>query len=329
MTVPETPYRAADRSALMARAATAFLQSLDTGQRALARLDFADRSARQDWHYIPRLRGGLPLSEMDGSQRLLAWRLVGEGLSAEGAARVKAITGLEPVLAEIEGPDSTLRRDPLLYYTAIFGTPGEATWGWRFEGHHVSVNHTIVDGAVAATPLFFGSNPAQVRHGAQRGLRALAAEEDLGRGLLHELDGEQRRVAIVASEAPPDILTANAPRVAGPLLPSGLAASRMNAGQREMLGALAAVYIDRLPDAVAETQRRRLAEVAPADLYFAWSGAIEVGGPHYYRIQGPPLLAEYDNTQNDANHIHAVYRDLQQDFGDGLLRAHVDAEHHS
>ncbi len=313
----------------MAEAAGNLLASLDAAGRQKAVLDFADRAERENWHYVPRERAGLPLKEMDEHQRVLAHALVATGVSASGYEKVSTIISLESILAELEGAGRRFERDPERYYVSIFGEPGgDAPWGWRFEGHHVSLNHTIVEGRMlGSTPLFFGSNPAEVRHGAQTGLRALREEEDLGRQLLRELDGAQKAVAVVSAEAPGDILTTNAPHVRDEIAPKGLGRADMSAAQGQVLDALIEVYVQRLPEAVAEAEWTRLKAADLPAAHFAWAGAEERGGPHYYRVQGPSFLAEYDNTQNDANHIHAVWRDLHNDFGEDLLRRHYRQSH--
>ena len=319
----------ADTVQRMAEAANNFLASLDAARRQQAVIDFADHAERENWHYVPRERGGLPLKDMNPRQRELAHALVATGVSASGYEKIATIISLEPILAELEGAERRFQRDPELYYVSIFGAPGtDAPWGWRFEGHHVSLNHTIVEGRMlGSTPLFFGSNPAEVRHGEQTGLRALREEEDLGRQLLHELDGEQKAVAIVRAEAPSDILTTNLPYVRGEVAPEGLGSADMSAPQRQLLDALIQVYVQRLPEAVAEAEWARLGAADARAAHFAWAGAEERGGPHYYRVQGTGFLAEYDNTQNDANHIHAVWRDLNNDFGEDMLRRHVRQSH--
>ena len=313
----------------MAEAAGNLLASLDAADRQKAVIDFADRAERENWHYVPRERAGLPLKEMDEHQRALAHALVATGVSASGYEKVSTIISLEPVLAELEGVGRRFERDPERYYVSIFGEPGgDAPWGWRFEGHHVSLNHTVVEGRMlGSTPLFFGSNPAEVRHGAQTGLRALREEEDLGRQLLRELDGAQKAVAVVSAEAPGDILTTNAPHVRDEIAPKGLGRADMSTAQGQVLDALIEVYVQRLPEAVAEAEWTRLKAADLPAAHFAWAGAEERGGPHYYRVQGPSFLAEYDNTQNDANHIHAVWRDLHNDFGEDLLRRHYRQSH--
>ena len=243
-----------DTAKRMADAATAFLASLRPDQTAMAQLAFDDENARRDWHYIPRDRLGLALKDMEAHQRDKAFALLDTGLSEQARARVSTIISLEPILAEVEGPRRRFPRDPDLYDLVIFGTPGgETTWSWRFEGHHVSVNYTIVNGTlVAPTPIFLGSNPAQVRHGEHEGLRALKEEEDLARDLLASLDGEQKRVAIISAKAPDDILTRNVPRVNEEVQIDGLQLKDMTVAQREVVTALLDVYVTRLPDSIAE-----------------------------------------------------------------------------
>ena len=236
----------------MADAATELLASFSPDQRARAVLDFEDEE-RENWHYIPRDRTGLSLKEMDSRQRGLTQNLVATGLSSAAFRRASTIIELEPILGEIEGEGRKFARDPGLYFVTLFGTPGgEGTWGWRFEGHHVSLNNTVLDGElISASPVFFGANPAEVRHGAREGLRALKEEEETARALLNDLDGEQRRQAVVARQAPSDILTRAVPHVRGEVKAEGLAGADMNAGQLQQLKDLVAVYVDRLPEAVA------------------------------------------------------------------------------
>ena len=318
----------ADIAGRMAEAATNFLAALDASSRVKAVIDFGDSAERENWHYIPRDRAGLALKEMDDKLRELTYSLVATGVSAQGYDKVKTIIGLEPILAEVEGVGRRFPRDPELYYLSVFGDPGDdAPWGWRFEGHHISLNYTLVDRRmVGPTPLFFGSNPAEVRHGECEGLRALKEEEDLGRQLLHELDGAQKAVAVVSIEAPGDILTTNVSYVRDEVEPEGLSSTEMTAAQREILNALVEVYVWRMPEALAEAEWKRLrGDLASAR--FAWAGSAERGDPHYYRVQGTSFLAEYDNVQNDANHIHAVWRDLSNDFGEDILRKHYREGH--
>jgi hypothetical protein len=200
----------------------------------------------------------------------------------------------------------------------VFGDPGAGSWGWRVGGHHVALNYTLPDdGGISASPLFLGANPAMSRLVGPGVLRPLAAEEDLGRELLDALAPEQRATALLSPEAPGDILQRNRRRVQiGP--PEGLAAAGMLPRQRELLAGLLRQYFDRLPGTLADLEAGRVLGTGDEGLeavHFGWAGSPEPGQPHYYRIQGPRLLIEYDNVQNGANHVHTVWRDPEGDFG--------------
>ena len=322
-------YQEADTARRMAAATSALLNSLYADQHERATMDFGDATEREDWHYVPRVRNGLSLKEMDGGQRDLAHALIGTGLSARAHAKARTIIELEEILGAIEGSGRKFNRDSELYYMSIFGSPGDdEPWGWRFEGHHISLNYTLVGSRmVAPTPSFFGSNPARVLHGEREGLRALKEEEEMARELLANLDGEQQRQAIILERAPADILTRDIPYVRDQVKPEGLASKDMNPDQRELMKALVEVYIHRLPEEIAAVEMDKLERADLLALYFAWAGSQERDQGHYYRVQGPIFIAEYDNTQNDANHIHAVWRDLRNDFGEDLLRRHYQRSH--
>jgi hypothetical protein len=325
----ETFYTQIETANRMAEAATAFLASLDSEQAAKAQMTFDDEMARHDWHYIPRSRLGLSLKEMQAHQRNKAFTLLDIGLGEQARATARTIISLEPILAEIEGPGRLFPRDQDLYYLIIFGTPGtEATWSWRFEGHHISVNYTIVNGSlVVPTPIFFGANPAYVRHGDREGLRALKDEEDLARDLMASLDGEQKKVAIINPVAPDDILTRNVSRVGDQVPIEGLQFKDMTATQNDVTKQLIDVYITRLPDNMANAQRKKIESNTLDSATFAWAGGVNRGEGHYYRLLGATFLAEYDCTQNQANHIHAVWRDLTNDFADDILKQHYQKRH--
>ena len=308
----------ADPASAMAEAAARFLDTLDDEQEAAARFPF-DGEDRFDWHFIPRERKGVSLKMMTGPQRAAALDLVRAGLSEEGFTKSEVIRQLEQILYEQEGRDI---RDPDLYFFMIFGEPGDGTWGWRYEGHHISQNWTIVDGsAIAATPQFFGSNPAEVRSGPRQGLRVLGSEEDQARDLLKSLNDEQRKAAKLSDEAPSDILT-RAQRRVTLLEDFGVLHKDLDADQQAAVWSIIEEYASAQPGPVAH---ERLAEVRDAGLdgiRFAWMGGEAQGEPHYYRIQGPTFLIEYDNTQGNANHVHSVWRDFAGDFGRDLLAEH-------
>jgi hypothetical protein len=311
----------------MAEAATTFFASLTAEQqdRVLFSLESEERL---NWHYIPRERRGLPFREMDGSQRKFAHGLLSSGLSRRGYAKAVDIMGLESILAELEGPHRRHPRDPDLYHVSLFGTPSDdSPWGWRVEGHHVSVNFLIVGGKrIAPTPNFFGANPARVPRGPLEGLRILAAEEDLARQLLASLEPKQQTRVIIDPVAPADIITTAEPRVKIDA-PNGLAAADMKENQIRIMMDLLVEYTSRMPDDVADTRMNQIEKDGKKYIHFAWAGSRTRDEGHYYRVHGPSFLIEYDNTQNNANHIHTVWRDLRGDWGDDLLRDHYDRSH--
>jgi hypothetical protein len=311
----------------MATAAQSWLDSLTPSQRKNAVFELPDKE-RTNWHYIPKPREGLSLADMNGGQRKLAKNLLASGLSDHGLLQAEAVIALENVLRAIE---DSAHRDEALYFFTVFGQPGPASaWGWRVEGHHLSVNFTIVDGwKIFATPNFVGANPAEVRlPGPQQGRRALAPEEDLGRALVLSLDDAQRSRAIISGKAPGDILTRADPQVK-PMKASGLGYADMSSAQQTQFKALVEIYASRLRPELAEAELKKISDSGWDRLGFAWAGGLQPGQGHYYRIQSPDFVIEYDNTQNGANHIHTVWRVFTGDFGRDLLREHYAADHQS
>jgi hypothetical protein len=304
----------------MAQAALNFWAALSPELKSKSAFPF-DSEERFNWHFVPRARKGITWNEMTPAQQALAHAFLASGLSNRGYQQAETIMSLEDILKEIEGGRGPAR-DANNYAFAVFGTPGErATWGWRCEGHHLSITITIVDGHAVGGPVFFGSNPATVLDGPRKGLRVLAVEEDLGRELVKSLTPEQAKTAVYDARAPRDIITGNS-RKANPGLPVGLAAGDMTPAQQKLLMTLVENYAYRLRPELADED---LAKIAAADfkrIYFAWAGGVEPGQPHYYRLHGPTFLVEFDNTQNRANHIHTVWRDAANDFGEDLLKAH-------
>ena len=361
----------------MADEALGFLEALDGTQRAIAQRPFDHHDDRTAWFYTPTDHGGLTISAMRPAQQRLAHRLVASGLSRGAYNTVALVMGLENVLDLDEGFRQTLGfergRDPGRYFLRVFGQPGpDGPWGWRFGGHHVSINHLVLDGAVVSTtPCFLGCDPAEAPLLGPHLLRPLGAAEDLGRELVRSLDDEQRAVAVLGPVPPTDLVSANRvqygtgdgdlPKALGEVfrgdLPPelavrfrqaqaaldaslgitaddleavrltsaarGLSAGSLRADQREILRALLDVYVGRIPDALAAVEvAKYAADDDLATLSFAWAGSLEPGQGHYYRVQGAELLAEYDNTQRGANHVHTVWRDPRADFGRDILAAH-------
>ena len=365
----------------MAAAAAAWLDALEPAQRAVATggapsADAESDAERRRWFYTPTDHGGLTLGAQRPAQQRLAYQLVASGLSVAGYNTVATIVGLDNVLDQVEGWrvdwGRERGRDPRMYYLRVFGEPGGAApWGWRFGGHHVSLNNLVVDGAVrATTPCFFGADPASSPLLGPAPLRPLAGAEDLARELVRSLDPDQAARAVLLDRAPSDIVGGNRSelsdgdqlihlrdiwrgqfadpglldlvtrmgdgaeqasgydaadhqKVALSLSPKGLPASGLGAGQRDLLRALLATYLRRVPDGLAPA----LDDAALDSVHLAWAGPTEAGAPHYYRLQGPRLLIEYDNTQRQANHAHSVWRDPAADFGYDVLGAHLTAHH--
>lgn len=315
----------------MSAVAKVFLASLSAEQKAHTVFEFGS-DERENWHFIPRERKGLPMMAMNPQQRLLANALLNTGLSFRGSAKAVTIMSLEEVLYQVEGADESKRaaarerRNPEKYFVSIFGEPvDQGAWGWRVEGHHLSLNFTIKDGQIVrASPAFMGTNPGEIRQGPLTGLRVLGAEEELGRELVKSLTPEQFKSAFVATVAPKEMITA-AERKVSPLSPLGIVDTSLNEKQKGMLTRLIDEYLGRLrPDVAAETHEEIKKSGA---LHFAWAGGKERGEPHYYRVQGKTFLIEYDNTQNDANHVHSVFRSFDGDFGRDVLGEHVKQAH--
>lgn len=302
-------------------AAQSFVASLDAAQRTKAVRTFEDPE-RFTFAFVPLERTGLPLREMTPAQRSAAFALLQSSLSTQGYLKTTGVMRLEGILAVIE--DRPDYRDPENYHFWVFGTPSlTEPWGWRFEGHHVSFTFTSVNGMVVTGPAFIGTNPALVGTGPYTGWRLLAHEEDLARTLVTSLDATQRQRAILSPNAPNDILTmtrreSNIDSIAG------LPYSAMTLDQRAMFIRLLDEYLDNFEPEHAADRRARIEAAGLNELHFAWLGSLEVAARHYYRIHGPTILVEYDNTQNNANHIHSVTRDLENDFGTDLLRRHYE-----
>jgi len=355
----------------MVEAASAWLDSLDDVQRRSAIGDVpADDDSdieRRRWFYTPTDHGGLTFHEQQPAQQRGAMRLVASGLSTSGYVTVATIMGLENILDHAEGFTTTAARergrDPGLYYLRVFGEPGgPRPWGWRFGGHHVSLNNLVVDGVLASTtPCFMGADPAAspLLGGAVN--RPLGRVEDIARDLVRSLPGELRTQAVLLGRAPPDFVTANRTQVAegdrvlplsAPALwrdvpfsdaerqiagfdeadhaaveytekPKGVPGSVLDEQQRERLRALLDTYVGRVPEGARLTWDDPDLDA----VHLAWAGPLEAGAPHYYRLQGPRLLLEWDNTQRGANHAHSVWRDPTSDFGLDTLRAHLSQHH--
>ncbi len=324
MPAPAHSQQSLELSEEMISAAGDFITSLNDMQRNSALFDFDD-DERSNWFFTPVDRRGVPYKVMDEEQRAAARRLLQVFLSAGGFAKAEEVRSLESVLAEIE-VNGRFDRDPELYFFSIFGKPGkDAPWALRYEGHHLALNWTFAGGAgIASTPQFLGSNPAEVRSGDRAGTRVLHREEDLARELVTSLDAGQQSQAILDAEVPRDILTGNE-RLVAPLENLGVAWTALDGAQQDKLMELVReVAMVQAPD-LARARLENIEQAGGEGIRFLWIGGRERGDAHYYRIQGPTFLIEYDNTQNNANHIHLVWRDFAGDFGRDLIRMHYES----
>jgi hypothetical protein len=339
-----------EAGARMKEALNALLDGLTKPQREQACLPFDDHTQRASWAYFPRAEKGLSLAEMNHRQIKLFHRLLRTGLSWPAYVQANSIMAMENVLDILEAGRTVVVRDQALYYVSIFLDTSDAfarPRGWRIQGHHVSIHYTFSrDGLASWTPLFLGSNPARVQHDGYDLIRPLGETEDRARELLASLSAAQKSKAVICESVPPDVVLGILPQVYTPFTgdgvpglpalaeqfggkdalavlrfdakkPLGIAATDLTGGQRELLAALLGVYAGRFPEGLTW-----LAATNADDLHFAWAGTETVGKPHYYRLQGPEIVVEYDNIQNDANHVHTVTRSARNDFGADALALH-------
>ena len=341
LAVPETAGR-------MAAAASAFLASLTETQRGRACRAFGDE--RRDWSFLPEPeRDGLPIGALDDGQRRLAHELIVAGTSLPGYAKVVSVMAMEHVLRALV-PGLAGLFNPERYAFRVFGSPGGEAWGWQFAGHHVSLNFTVVDGQwVSPTPCMLGAEPASYAL-----LAPLSDNEELGFRLVNSLDAAQRQAAIIHHRPPPDLAARMVPRIGeverpDPVFnpepdyvisederdilsyvrsgPKGIPGSALSRVQLDDLAALVGSFARRLPDEVAGAQLHQLEQAGLDNLSFAWAGGTEPGQRHYFRVQGPALLIEHDNTQGNGNHIHSAWRNPADDFGDDVLAEHYRLHH--
>jgi Protein of unknown function (DUF3500) len=318
----------ADKNNSGSAKAMAFVSSLNDVQKKKAVFSF-DEMNRYEWHYLPAAmisRTGIAVKDLDTIQKQDLYTLMQAYLSKEGYTRTKNIMSFEYLLKELE-PNNVIRI-PENYFVAVYGVPGkDSTWGWKFSGHHVALNFTIVNDQIAFAPFFFGVYPAEVKDGPRKGTRIIKDEEDLGFELVNSLTQEQKQKALFELKAFTDIVTTNSAEVA-PLQPVGIFARDMTHEQKTVLNKLIVAYLLSMPPAIAKTRMKKITTEDMNSIRFGWAGGTEPGKPHYYRVQGKTFLIEFDNTQNNANHIHTVWRDFNGDFGRDLLREHYQTSHH-
>jgi hypothetical protein len=321
-----TAARESETAQRMRTATAAFIKTLDAAQQSQAAFAF-ESEERLNWHFVPRERKGLAVKAMTPAQRTALAALLHTGLSDKGYEKVERIRSLENDLIVIEQGKNPMR-DPDGYYLSVFGTPAsDKPWGWRFEGHHVALNWTIIGGsAIASSPQFFGANPAEVRDGPRKGLRTLANEEDFARTFVTSLDAAQSAEAVVSNEAPRDIITMNKLDIT-PLETAGIVWTKLSAGQQKLLTRLIEEHAFGQAASIGQARMEAIRKAGLDTIRIAWLGPTDKGAKHYYRVQGPTFLIEYDCTQGNGNHIHSVWRDFKGDFGRDLLAEHYRRDH--
>ena len=313
----------------MTDAGRKFFDSLNADQKSKACFEYLD-GERLFWYYPPMNRHGLALRDMESNQRELAFKLMSTGLTDRSFDQARQIIALEDVLGPLEKERGvkSFKRDPELYYFTVFGTPGgDDPWAWRAEGHHVSLHFSVwKDEIISMTPFFFGANPAEVRKGPKNGLRILSHREDIAFDLMDSFDEGQKKKAIIYGTAPYDIITYNSSKVSLPA-EEGLSIAKMSGTQREIIKSLISEYINQVPEELAQKKYSELDKYGLENIHFAWGGATDPSGEHYYRLHGGNFVVEFDNRQNGANHIHSVWRDVDNDFAEDVMRQHLLAYH--
>ena len=308
--------------------AMAFVNSLSEEQKKKAVFPF-DEMNRYEWHYLPATmvaRSGIAVKDLANPQKQILDTLLQAYLSEEGFTKTKSIMGFEYLLKEME-PNNP-NRIPENYFVSVYGSPGkDSIWGWKFSGHHIALNFTIVNDQLAFAPFFFGVYPAEVKEGPKKGTRILKDEEVLGFELVNSMTTEQIQKALFQLKAFSEIVSTNAIQV-GVLKPVGIFAKELTHEQKTVLNKLIVAYLLAMPPAIAKARMEKITKEDMNSICFGWAGGTEPGKPHYYRVQGKTFLIEFDNTQNNANHIHTVWRDFNSDFGEDLLKEHYQNSHH-
>jgi hypothetical protein len=308
--------------------ANAFLNSLSPELKKRTAFELDDKE-RFNFNFVPVTRQGPTFHDFTDKQKTLALELLRASLGKDGFQKATAIMELENVLMVLENQGKDRHyRDPLNYHFCIFGTPSStAPWGWRFEGHHVAFNFVSSDAKiVSSTPSFLGSNPGTVLDGPDKGKQVLKVETDLGFQLVNSLSPSQKALAIFSDKAPAEIITVNN-RKAEALKPAGIKYPALDESQKKIFLQLLNVFVHTYAFDFSERLMKKITDAGIDNLTFAWAGSLVPGVAQYYRIQGPMLLIEYDNTQNNANHVHTTIRDLTNDFGEDILREHYKKEH--
>lgn len=317
----------------LSKKATDFLNSLSEELSDEAHFSLVDEE-RFNMNYVPMARKGPRFHDFNEIQKTAAIDLLRSSLGDEGFRKSKEIMSLEKILRVIENddndkmPDGRPRRDPLNYHFTVFGDPSSGNpWGWRFEGHHLSLNFTSADNKiVSSTPTFFGTNPGIINITGHKDKEVLKKETSLSFELVNSLSPEQLKKAMFAAVAPAEIITTTRRKVEG-FVQKGIFYNDLISDQQQLFRDLINLYLNNYEKNFSEGYRNKIKKAGMENLSFSWAGSLEPGVANYWRIQGPVLLIEYDNTQTNANHVHTVVRDPTDDYGEDSLKKHYK-EHH-
>ena len=321
----------------MTSAARTLQASLPAEQREQVSYKFEDPE-RYDLRLAPFLLEGLEMADMSDSSQAKLTELLAASLGTTGLRKADEVRALE---AEVQRQEAWYRKIAIglfgdggdkAYFLSIYGEPSaDKPWGYRFDGHHLSLNFTTVAGSVSSTPFFLGAEPRSIPQGGVGGpvgLRVLADEEDRARELYESLDDAQREKATLALQLDRGLFVGSGERVDPDLSPAGIAAADLNEDQKKRLMVLLETYFGNVAPALAARERARLEAARINSVHFAWAGATTPGAEIYYRVHGPTVLIEFDNTMDDGEHIHTLWRDPTRDFGRDLLRQHYESDDH-
>jgi hypothetical protein len=328
------------------QSAITIIDSLTMLQKKRAMLNFND-TARVKWNNLPvglRARAGINIGSMADEQRRLVHRMLSASLSSQGYLKATSIMHLDNLLnmyvdtlhSRKEMNDTLyqfmrdLKWSHQNYYLAFFGNPAtDKDWGYKLEGHHLSVNFTFHDQELSVTPMFVGTDPAEYPILEYAGWRVLSKEEDFGLKLIKMLSEKQKQKATMSKEVPGDIITS---AESGKRLVDywGIKGSELNASQQEVLKSIVREFVFNLVYEKATEEYGKILKAGVQNIYFGWIGSYEEKEPHYYILNGPTFLIEFDNNggpRKAANHIHAIWREKGNEFGEDVLKKHYEAEH--
>ncbi len=323
-----------------------FVSSLNDEQQVLIQYQLKD-STRTKWTNFPVgmvPRPGLQFGSLSEESKIKFHQLLLTFLSSQGYLKTTSIMKLDDILNE--GTALALERKMISkstfneimsldwdydnFYISLWNVPDMVDpWGLKFEGHHLSINLTMANTEISLTPLFLGADPAEVRSTKFAGLRVLSKEEDYGIALINSMDSHQKEIATLSQDVPEDIITN--PRENKRITEYyGISGDQLTEVQLKLLEKLIREYINNLEEEKASEALENLKKSGIENIYFAWIGSYERKKPHYYIIHSPDYIIEYDNVgfDNDGNHIHSIWREKKNDFGEDILKQHYKRHKH-